>query len=181
MTAASPVDGLVTVGRIVGLFGLRGWVKVYSYCRPPEAILHYKPWHVQVDEGWCEHTLLEGKVHGRSIVASLEHCVDRDQARALVGANVAVDLAQLPALPSGEYYWAQLQGLQVISLSGDHLGVVSYLFETGANDVMVVESEMPGTDRAKRRHRRLIPYIREVVKAVNLDTRVIVVDWGADF
>ncbi|GMQ89855.1 MAG: ribosome maturation factor RimM [Gammaproteobacteria bacterium] len=181
MTAASSAAGLVTVGRVVGLFGLRGWVKVFSYCRPPEAILAYDPWHLRVDDSWRERALLDGKLHGRGIVASLDGCADRTQACALVGADVAVDVAQLAELPGGEYYWAQLQGLRVVNLEGSRLGVVSHLLETGANDVMVVTCQESANESTKRGSSRLIPYIRDVVKSVNLDTGVILVDWDASF
>ena len=71
-----------------------------------------------------------------------------------VGADIEVAVSRLPRLKPGEYYWSQLEGLKVINLAGQELGVVSYLFETGANDVLVVAGE----------RERLIPYTHTVVR-----------------
>jgi 16S rRNA processing protein RimM len=163
--------GLVTLGRIVGLFGVCGWVKVYSDTRPPEAILTYSPWRVGKGAAFRELKLAEGRPHGRGIVARLEGCTDRDAAAKLVGSEVAVELSQLPPPKQGEYYWAQLEGLKVVNLEGQELGTVSHLFETGANDVLVV----------KDNRERLIPYTRDAIRNVDLDAGVLQVDWDADF
>ncbi|MFQ5551803.1 MAG: ribosome maturation factor RimM, partial [Gemmatimonadales bacterium] len=85
-----------------------------------------------------------------------------------------------PALPEDEYYWAQLQGLRVENIEGEPLGVVSHLFETGANDVMVV---MPGrllNNGNRKGASLLIPYVSTVILAVDLDAGVIRVDWSAE-
>lgn len=163
--------GLITLGRIVGLFGVRGWVKVYSDTRPPEAILTYRAWRVGQGNAFRELPLAEGRPHGRGIVVRFEGCTDRDAAALLVGNEIAVELSQLPPPKQGEYYWAQLEGLKVINLEGQELGTVSHLFETGANDVVVVQ----GT------RERLIPYTRDVIRNVDLDAGVLHVDWEAEF
>ncbi len=170
-TSRTRAAGLVTLGRIVGLFGVRGWVKVYSDTRPPEAILTYRPWRVGKDAEFSERKLAEGRPHGRGIVVRFEGCTDRDQAANLVGSEIAVELSQLPAPKQGEYYWAQLEGLKVINLEGQELGTVSHLFETGSNDVLVV----------KDKRERLIPYTRDVIRNVDLDAGVMQVDWDASF
>jgi 16S rRNA processing protein RimM len=161
----------VKLGRIVGLFGVRGWVKVYSDTRPREAILGYNPWLLELAGHWREYRLAEGRVQGPGIVARLEGCGDRGQAQLLVGATVAVRREQLPKPGPGEYYWSELEGLKVVNLRGETLGVVSHLFETGANDVMVVAGE--------REH--LIPFTRDAVREVDLAARIVRVDWERDF
>lgn len=81
--------------------------------------------------------------------------------------------SELPPLEEGEFYWTDLEGLRVETVSGKPLGVVDYLFATGANDVMVVKD-------GKRE--RLIPFVRErVVTRVDLDAGVVVVDWDPEF
>ena len=61
----------VILGRIVGLFGIKGWVKVYSYTEPREAVLDYDGWLLRRDERWEPAELAEGKRHGKSIIARL--------------------------------------------------------------------------------------------------------------
>ena len=161
-------EGVVIVGHVAGLFGVHGWVKVYSHTRPREAILAYNPWLVKQEDLWQERAFLEGRLQGKGIVAHLAGCTDRDQAGRLIGSEIAVRVEQLPALKQGEYYWAQLEGLKVVNRAGQELGTVSHLFETGgANDVMVVRG----------RRERLVPFIPSVIRKVDLEAGVIHVDW----
>lgn len=162
----------VIVGRISGLYGVQGWVRVYSHTDPRDNILRYSPWLVRVGGEWRALAVLGGRRHGKGIVARLADCQDRDQARRLLGAEVAIGRAQLPELESGEYYWTDLLGLRVVNKDGIELGRVDHLLETGGNDVLVLAGE----------RERLIPFLPEdVVLGVDLETGVIRVDWDPDF
>jgi len=170
-------DDMIVLGHISGLFGIKGWVKVYSHTEPRDNILNYSPWYLWIEGEWLPYRVLQGKPQGKSVIASLEQCPDRDSATALVGREIAVTRQQLPALDEGDYYWRDLLGLQVINLDDVTLGTVANLMETGANDVLVVESHSDG-----ERQERLIPYIREqVIRHVDLEQGVIRVDWDPDF
>jgi 16S rRNA processing protein RimM len=84
----------------------------------------------------------------------------------------------LPELPSGEYYWYQLEGLDVFTVSGECLGKVHHLMETGSNDVVVVRATSGSIDQRER----LIPYLPDqVVQQVDLDQGRMVVDWDPEF
>lgn len=169
MNGARP-EGIVTLGRIVGLFGVKGWVKVHSDTRPREGILQYSPWQLGRHGQWKEIKLAEGRAQGAGVIARLEGCSDRDQAQALIGSEIAVRAEQLPAAKQDEYYWAQLEGLRVVNLQGAELGKVSHLFETGSNDVLVVSGE----------RERLIPFTKYAVHEVDLERRQIRVDWDPE-
>ena len=172
---------LVTLGRIVGLFGTQGWIKVYSYTRPPESILQYDPWLIRSEGEWRIHRLQDGRRQGKGLVAHLERCRTREEANRFVGADIAVPLERLPALPEGEFYWVQLEGLGVVNLENATLGVVSHLLETGANDVMVVVPQGTQAGDGAHANPRLIPYVAEVVKEVDLERGIVRVDWGLDY
>jgi len=160
------------MGRVSGAFGVRGWLKVRSDCEPAEQLLEYSPWQMDTGTGWRSHVVVEGKVHGPGLVAKLADIDDRDQAKALAGADIAVERSQLPLLAGDDYYWNDLIGLSVVTRDGKELGQVSGLMQTGANDVLVVSGE----------RERLIPFIREqVVLAVDADARRIEVDWDPEF
>ncbi len=170
--AASAPPGRVLLGKIVGVFGVEGWVKVHSYTEPRENLFRYRPWIVTVgsDERAVERP--KGRVQGQGLVAKLEGVDNRDAAQALIGAEIHLERARLPKAKQGEYYWSDLEGLEVRLESGRTLGVVSHLFSTGANDVLVVKGE----------RERLLPYVPgDVIKSIDLDARVIVVDWDPDF
>ncbi len=163
---------LVVVGRIAALYGVRGWVKVFSHTDPRDNILRYKPWQVNIHGTWQTLQLEEGRVHGHGIVAHLTGYDDRDVATALLGCDIAVRSEQLARLPTGEYYWSELIGLQVITTEGVALGVVQSLLETGSNDVLVVKDD----------RERLIPYLPgSVVIEVDKDAGVMRVDWDPEF
>lgn len=162
---------LVVMGRVIGVYGVRGWVKVRSHTRDRAGILDYDRWLVRRADQWQEFGLAEGRVHGAGLVARLEGITERSAAATLVGADIAVRKSQLPAPEGGAYYWTQLEGMKVINVQGVELGKVSGLFETGANDVMVVIGE----------RERLIPFVRGVIKKVDLAAGTMHVDWDADF
>ena len=163
----------IVVGRISGLYGVRGWVKVFSHTQPRENILTYVTWYLKKQGAWVANDLETGRVHGKGIVAKLKGYDDRDVAAALLGSDIAIRREQLPQAAPGEYYWADLTGLEVVNLEGIGLGVVDHLLETGANDVLVVIQD--GVER-------LIPFVQgQFVKNVDLAEGVITVDWDPDF
>ncbi|MFW2440960.1 MAG: ribosome maturation factor RimM, partial [Arenicellales bacterium] len=122
----------VTLGKIVGVFGVRGWVKVFSETRPREKILNYSPWTLEHKGSNVEIKVLEGRLQGKGLVASLEGVNDSDAARELIGAEISIPQQALPAAGIDEFYWSQLTGLRVENIQGDDLGRVTGLFETGA-------------------------------------------------
>jgi 16S rRNA processing protein RimM len=164
---------LVTLGHVTGVHGLQGWIKVHSDTMPRENIANYAKLLLNAGDGWQSWKLSSGRRQGKSVVLKLKGCNDRDQAEALVGARIAIRREQLPALQSpDDFYWADLEGLAVETVDGVKLGRVDHLFETGANDVLVVEGD----------RERLIPFVWEqVVVEVDLEGRRMVVDWDPDF
>ncbi len=160
------------MGRVSGLFGVSGWIKVFSHTEPREGILDYSPWYLKQQGVWQAHEIEAGHRQGRGVVAQLRGYDDRDQVAELIGCDIAVQREQLPELQENEYYWSDLQGLQVVNLEGVELGKVSHLFETGANDVVVVKGD----------RERLIPYTwGQAIRRVDLAAGLMVVDWDADF
>lgn len=171
LTTSARERRLITVGKIVGIWGVDGWVKIYSYSRDRTAIFRYGHWNVGTGEKALSFELESGYKRGHGLVAKLRGLDDRDTAAAIVGAAIQVTSDQLPALEEGEFFWHQLDGLVVETLDGTRLGTVDYLIETGANDVLVVTGD----------RERLIPYIRGVVQRVDLESGIVHVDWDIDF
>jgi 16S rRNA processing protein RimM len=164
----------VIIGRVAGLFGVKGWLKIQSFTEPRENIGLYTPWFIGRGGGeWRDYVIEAVQAHGKGLIVSLRSVNNRDLAAELVGRDIAVERAQLPALAENEFYWRDLQGLRVSNLAGVELGRVAELLETGANDVLVVREQ----DREI-----LIPYILGVtVKSVDLAAREMQVDWEADY
>ena len=155
------------MGRVEAPFGVQGWIRVRPYTAAPGSLLDYPVWQI----GDRVFALLDGRVHGMGLVAHLEGIDDRDAAAALRGSDVAVTRDELPAAAENEYYWTDLIGLAVVGQDGTALGRVASLMETGANDVLVVRGE----------RERLIPFVGEYVKNVDLAGGIIAVAWPADW
>ena len=166
------------IGRITSVFGVKGWLKVFSYTDPKEGILNYRDWTLVLDGKRIPAKLEEGRRQGQGIVVRLKGIDDRELARSYGGAEIRVPTELLPELPEGEFYWHQLEGLQVVNQEGQLLGKVDHLLETGSNDVMVVKPCAGSVDQRER----LLPYLPgQFVIKVDLETQVMQVDWDAEF
>ena len=164
----------VLIGRIVGRYGVQGWLKIESFAEPRMRIFDYQPWLLGAAPGTeREVSGVKGRPQGKGMVAQLPGVDDRDQAAALIGTDIHVAREQLPPPAKGEYYWVDLEGLDVVTTDNVELGRVSHLFATGANDVVVVRD---GT------RERLIPFVQgSYVRSVDLSAGRMVVDWDPEF
>jgi 16S rRNA processing protein RimM len=170
----------LVVGRITAVFGIRGWVKVYSYTEQLEAVFDYQPWWVETQEGRQQILVDDWKRHGDGLVVHLKGVDDRDIARAWCQQDIRVDKTLLPDLSKEDFYWHQLEGLAVTShFEGREirLGLVKSLLETGANDVLVIEGDSESVDREER----LIPYAEQFISKIDLQRGMIDVIWDPDF
>ncbi len=173
------IEEHLLIGKISSVFGVKGWVKIFSHTDPKENVMKYQPWLIQVGPKRPDGShIREVKVtswrpHAKTLVAKLAAIDDRNAAEAIVGAQIYTHRDSLEALDDGDFYWSDLEGLVVETLDGVVLGKISHLVETGANDVMVV---VDGSTE------RLLPYLPEqVVKDVDLSNKRMRVDWDPDF
>ena len=173
-------DVLVPLGRITAHQGLNGWVRVHSDTEPRENIVTYAQWSVRRDGGtWRRIEVLGGRAQGKTIIAHLAGIGSREEAQPLIGCQIAVRRGELPAAHPDEHYWTDLIGMSVVTVAGEALGSVSRLFETGANDVLVVGDERRD---AKAGTEILIPWVRpDVIVDVDAGARRISVDWDPDY
>ena len=166
----SKTPDIVALGYVAAVHGIKGWVKIRSWTRPMEAILQYQPWLLGEDKKPVK--IVDGRKQGKGIAALLPGYDDREQAATLVGTQIFVSREQLPATDKDEYYWSDLEGLEVKTIHGVLLGRVENLMETGANDVLVI--------RGKREH--LVPFVQgQYVTRVDLENELIEVDWDPEF
>lgn len=168
----------LVLGRIAGVFGVRGWVKLRSFTRPVENLLDYPRWWLVHQGREFPATMIDGRMHGDGLVAQISdehgHPVDdRDVAAALIGAEIHVERDELPEPEEGQYYWFDLVGNQVRNEQGVELGEVDSVTSNGAQDVLVLK---------QGEVERLIPFVKgPIIKSVDLDQKLIVADWQPDF
>lgn len=164
----------VIIGKIAGVYGVKGWVRLRSWTQPAEQIFTYQPWLLVSDSGAEKHRckVLEYRSHSGQFVINLEGIADRDEAAKLNDYRIEVEKDRLPTLPDNEYYWTDLVGMQVVNLAGEDFGKVSNLLETGANDVLVINGD----------RQRLVPFVQgQIVTVVDQEAGKITVDWDADY
>jgi len=187
VSQASSSHEWVVLGRVTSAYGLQGWVKVYSYTDPVEQILAYSHWFLRHEQSsksdsavWFSVDIAKGKRQGKVLLVRFEGCGDRNQAERYLGHDIAVKPSDLPVLEDGEYYHRDLHGLTVETLSGQCLGRISSIMETGANDVLVVKGKEH--ERSVDQRERLIPYLLDsVVKRIDLAEQRMQVDWDPEF
>jgi 16S rRNA processing protein RimM len=166
----------VVVGRVAAPYGVKGWIRVVPFTGAPDALLGFATWRMTV-RGEREpraFRVLQGRVHGDAVVAAVEGVQTREQAALLRGATVAVPRDALPPEGPGEVYLADLPGCAVVTAAGVALGRVAAVDAYGAHPVLRVAPEEGGVER-------LIPLVPAYVTGVDLEARVIEVDWEADY
>lgn len=162
----------IPLGRIHGIYGVQGWVKIYSYTDPLTNIFNYTPWQVKKNGQWHTVAVLEGRTHHKGLIAQLVNCYSRDEAIYWLDTEITVYREQLPPPIAGEYYWTDLIGLTVKNIEHEIFGQIDQILETGANDVLVV--------KGKREY--LIPFLlNKTIKQVDLTNGILQVDWDTDF
>ncbi len=163
---------LVVMAKVLGPFGVRGWIKIQHYTEEPDSLARYPKWCLRFGEEWREVELEESERHGDHMVARIRGCENRDEAARFSGALVAVIREAMPEAGDGEFYRDDLVGLKVVNLIGENLGEVSEIFESGAHPILRVV--WSGGER-------LLPFVPQVVGGIDLAAGEIRVDWGADW
>lgn len=178
------VSEMVIMGRIVAPYGIFGWLKIQPDTETLDSLFHYPDWWLGRDDQWQKFEVEHAKVHGNTLLVKLNGVSDRDAAFKLKGKQVSVPREQLPEPDEDEYYWSDLIGLQVTNQQQMALGEVVDVFETGANDVLVVKQtakQVSKQNDAQGVRERLIPFIAQVVLEVDTAGKTMLVDWDAEF
>ena len=169
----------IVVGKLGSTYGIRGWLKVFSYTDNPESIFDYSPWFIEHKGEWVEYKVESWKRHNKGMVAKLDGLDVREDANLLTNFEIFIDPAVLPELSEEEFYWRELFGMQVVTTQGYDLGQVTDMLETGSNDVLVVKANLKDAFGQKE---RLIPFLEEqVIKKVDREAQRIEVDWDPGF
>ena len=178
---------MVVMGRIVAPYGVYGWLKVIPDTETIDSLFDYDTWWLGKGDDWREMVVETAKIHNDVIVVKLAGIDDRDAAFACKGKQIAVPRDLLPEPEDNEYYWSDLIGLRVTNQQGVDFGLITEVFETGANDVLVVKpdvatSVLVSNETVKEKpQERLLPFIDAVVLAVDLKAKTMLVDWDEDF
>jgi 16S rRNA processing protein RimM len=173
----SVVSEMVIMGRVVAPYGILGWLKIQPDTETLDSLFDYPDWWLGRGSQWQKYEVETAKIHGNTLLVKLQGVSDRDAANVFKGKQVSVPREQLPEPEENEYYWSDLIGLEVTNQQQQVLGTVTELFETGANDVLVVKKKLGSGGQQER----LIPFIADVVLEVDTVGKTMLVDWDAEF
>ncbi len=159
-----------TIGRVTGVHGLNGNLKVWSYAQSVDTFCSGKIVLLQMNgQQDREFKILSASAHKKGVLLQLEGVDNRDLAQTLVGCDILISRDQLPEPEEDSWYWQDLLGLDVVDDCKGYLGKVTDIFPTGANDVLVAtHTENDGSKRET-----LIPMHRNFVTTVDLDDKVL--------
>jgi 16S rRNA processing protein RimM len=170
------VDRKVVLGKIVGAFGVQGWVKIESYTDPIDNILDYPVWQLSNGEGWKPSKLLTGRVTAKGVQAQLESIADRTIAERSRGVLIAVARSELPPPEAGQYYWDDLLGLEAYSPEGELLGRIEDIRATAAHALLLIAGLNGG-----KRVEHFVPLVSERLLSVDLSAKRATVDWDSSW
>ena len=170
-------DDLTQVGYVSGAYGVTGSIRVTPFSAEADALLNVKTWWLDKPSPHA-FTVRTAKLHGGDVVTQLVGVVGGDASEALKGAAVSIPRSQFPELPADEFYWSDLIGLEVVNLQGEALGQVADMMDNGAQSILRIK---PVADADAKAEERLIPYVDQFVKTVDLAAKKITVDWGLDY
>ena len=179
-------DDLVEIGAIGEAYGIKGWVRIFAHAGPgqgSDTLLAAKIWWLESkarpghEAGIRPVRVLQSRLHSGTVVAQLEGITDRDIAKAMRGQRVSISRSSFPALTGDEYYWVDLQGLDVLNEKGEALGIVADLIDNGVHSVLRVEFASRNRRGEPAPGERMIPFVDAYVKSVDLAARKVVVDW----
>ncbi|OSP56593.1 ribosome maturation factor RimM [Pseudoruegeria sp. SK021] len=158
---------LICVGAIAGSFGVRGEVRLKSFCADPLAIGDYAP--LTTEDGSRSFTVqITGQIKD-GLAARLSGIATKEAADALKGLRLFAPRDRLPGLPDDEFYHTDLIGLEVVDTGGHILGRVSAVLNHGASDLIEVQGK-------GLKDGLLLPFTQAVVPTVDLTAGRMVVD-----
>ena len=171
-----PDDRIVILGKIVGTFGVKGWLKVSSYTEPAANILDYEVLQIRAGQigggaiGWSAIRIEEGRETDKGVLAKFAGIETPEAGRLRTGAELGVWRSEMPAPAAGEYYWSDLEGLEALNVEGEVLGQVDHFRTTPAGTIVVIQGKQE----------LWVPFVKERIVKVEIDAGRIVLDWPAD-
>ena len=158
---------LICIGAIIGAFGVKGELRVKSFCAEPSDIGNYNPLTSEDGKQSFELTV-KGPIKG-GYSCRIKGIQYKDQADALRGVRLFTDRENLPSLPDDEFYHADLIGLDVVDTGGEKLGKIEAVYDHGAGDMLEISGK-------GIKNTVMLPFTREAVPTVDLAAGRIITD-----
>lgn len=174
ISTKAPINPVI-IGKIVGVYGVRGWVKIVSFTDKINDIFNYKPWFIWCKTRWKLLQIETWKLIGKKYIVKFIDFKSREFAMLFNQSDLVIDRSNLPSLYTEEYYWIDIIGCKVITVQGNNVGYVVSIIETGAHDVLVVKINSNNLIKTKN---CLIPFIlNKTIKHINVLDNTVIIDW----
>lgn len=157
---------MICVGAISGAFGVRGEVRIKSFCAEPSAIADYNP--LSTEEGKVYDLGITRAIKG-GFAAVISGVDNKEDADALRNTRLYTARENLPALPDDEFYHSDLIGLTAVDTGGVILGKIKTILNHGAGDILEITG--PGLKEPV-----LLSFTKSVVPTVDLASERVVID-----
>ena len=146
----------IVIGKIVATHGIKGWVVIQSYSYPTHNIKNYDTFlYIKNIKEFIE--IINLKIMPKKIIIQMKNYDDINSSEALVGQNIFIESSDIPALKKGEYYWKDIEGLEVYTSKNSYIGSVDFIFNNGANDILAVKHN---------KELIYIPYINDHIEVI---------------
>ncbi|AFP85247.1 16S rRNA processing protein RimM [secondary endosymbiont of Ctenarytaina eucalypti] len=169
----------MVVGLVGSSYGIHGWLRIFSFTEKASNIFSYHPWFIKRSGKWVPIRVENWKQHHHNLLIKVRGIENPQTATLLTNCEIVVDATQFPDPGKDVYYWKDLLGSQVITISSYQMGEVVDLFATGSNDILVVKANLKDVFGIQE---RLIPFLEgKVIQTVDLKAHIIAVDWDPNF
>ena len=128
----------IIIGKIVATHGIKGWVVIQSYSYPTHNIINYDTFlNIKNRKEFIE--IINLKIMPKKTIIQMKNYDDINSSESLIGQNIFIEASNIPALKKGEYYWKDIEGLEVYTSKNSYIGTVDFIFNNGANDILAVK------------------------------------------
>ena len=158
---------LIAVGEVLKAQGIRGEVKVAPLTDDPRRFGAIRRVYWKQPPGYRELFIEGYRLFQQFVLLKFAGIDNMSDAQALGRGLLFIPRSERPRLPEGRYYWDEIEGLRVYTTSGDLLGEITEIMQTGSNDVYCIKGP---------KREILLPALKEVIKAIELDQRKMVVE-----
>ena len=146
----------IVIGKIVATHGIKGWVVIQSYSYPSQNIKNYTTFINIKNSKECIK-IINLRTMPKKIIIKIENYDDINTSESLVGQNIFIEASDIPTLKKGEYYWKDIEGLEVYTTKNSYIGSVDFIFNNGANDILAIK---------QNRDFVYIPYINDHIEVM---------------
>ena len=128
----------IIIGKIVATHGIKGWVVIQSYSYPKHNIINYDTF-LNIENRKEFIKIINLKIMPKKTIIQMKNYDDINSSESLIGQNIFIEASDIPALKKGEFYWKDIEGLEVYTSKNSYIGSVDFIFNNGANDILAVK------------------------------------------